>query len=167
MRQKTECPECGWSDLTWDMTMRGSDGIQDGRHKANEMRAGFFLGCDNCSATVQLASESQVLGLLNKAQYQEQGLLPEFPPRAPFGAGMPRYGLRWNGPSQPLAVPMGDGYWTPWHLAEAQRDELLGLLRESREDLAAWMNSYAAGDEETTSLIKRIDATLAKLGGGE
>lgn len=39
-------------------------------------------------------------------------------PEAPDSEGLPRYGLRYNGPDQPLAVPMLDGYWTPWHLAE-------------------------------------------------
>lgn len=48
-----------------------------------------------------------------------RGLQPELPPRPPEGSGLPRYGLRWNGPRQPLAVPMEDGYWTPWHLAAA------------------------------------------------
>lgn len=46
-----------------------------------------------------------------------RGLVPDMPPRPPEGDGLPRYGLRWNGPSQPLSVPMDDGYWTPWHLA--------------------------------------------------
>ena len=36
----------------------------------------------------------------------------------PDGEWMPRYGLRWNGPTTPVAVPMDDGYWTPWHLAQ-------------------------------------------------
>jgi len=53
-----------------------------------------------------------------------RGLAPELPPRAPEGDGLPRYGLRWSGPDQPLAVPMVDGYWTPWHLAEGVRKEL-------------------------------------------
>ena len=44
-------------------------------------------------------------------------LKPDFPPFPPEGEGLPRYGLRWNGPQQPLSVPMEDGYWTPWHLA--------------------------------------------------
>jgi hypothetical protein len=48
-----------------------------------------------------------------------RGMTPELPPRPFAGTGMPRYGLRWNGPSDPLSVPMGDGYWTPWHLASA------------------------------------------------
>ncbi len=46
-----------------------------------------------------------------------KGLQLELPPRPPAGDGLPRFGLRWNGPQQPLAVPMEDGYWTPWHLA--------------------------------------------------
>lgn len=50
-----------------------------------------------------------------------QGIQPEIPPFPPYGYGLPRFGLRWNGPSNPLAVPMGDGYWTPWHLAEQLR----------------------------------------------
>lgn len=55
----------------------------------------------------QLQAECQTL----------RGLQPAPPPRPPEGEGLPRYGLRWNGPGQPLSVPMDDGYWTPWHLA--------------------------------------------------
>ena len=54
---------------------------------------------------------------------------PELPPRPPVGDGLPRYGLRWNEPTQPLAVPMDDGYWTPWHLA-------VQAVREMREAAA-------------------------------
>jgi hypothetical protein len=85
-----------------------------------------------------------------------QGLLPEFPPRPPEGSGMPRYGLRWNGPDQPLAVPMDDGYWMPWHLAKARIDELEELLSAIRFDLPArrdWLDPV---------LEKRIDAALAQ-----
>lgn len=51
-----------------------------------------------------------------------RGLTPEAPPRPPEGEGLPRFGLRWNGPGQPLSVPMDDGYWTPWHLANSAAD---------------------------------------------
>lgn len=67
-------------------------------------------------------------------------LKPDFPPFPPEGEGLPRYGLRWNGPDKPLAVPMEDGYWTPWHLAVRQScpthamdratSEIKGLLSE-------------------------------------
>lgn len=63
-----------------------------------------------------------------------EGLRPESPPRPPDGDGLPRYGLRWNGPQQPLAVPMVDGYWTPWHLAEQLKSER-DNLREDRDGL--------------------------------
>lgn len=53
-----------------------------------------------------------------------QGLKPAMPPRPPTGEGLPRYGLRWDGPSQPLSVPMDDGYWTPWHLAQGECEKL-------------------------------------------
>ena len=45
---------------------------------------------------------------------QQRG--PALPPPLPKGSGLPRYSLLWNGPQQPVAVPMDDGYWTPWHL---------------------------------------------------
>lgn len=53
-----------------------------------------------------------------------QGIQPEMPPMPPNGKGLPRYGVRWNGPTQPLSVPKDDGYWTPWHLAQAECESL-------------------------------------------
>jgi hypothetical protein len=53
-----------------------------------------------------------------------RGLKPEIPHRPTHNndasfqhPSLPRYGLRWNGPGQPVSVPMEDGYWTPFHLA--------------------------------------------------
>lgn len=57
-----------------------------------------------------------------------RGLMPDFPPRPPDGQGLPRYGLRWNGEKQPLSVPMSDGYWTPWHLADSERERAESYL---------------------------------------
>ncbi len=55
-----------------------------------------------------------------------RGAVPELPPRPNEYNGpklqhpaLPRYGVRWNGPNTPIAVPMVDGYWTPFHLAHA------------------------------------------------
>lgn len=69
-----------------------------------------------------------------------KGITPELPPLPPTGAGTPRYGVRWNGPTEPLAVPMDDGYWTPWHLADRLQDEVARLeriLRDTRSVVAA------------------------------
>lgn len=53
-----------------------------------------------------------------------RGLKPEIPLRPPHNndasyqhPALPRYGLRWNGPGEPVSVPMDDGYWTPFHMA--------------------------------------------------
>ncbi|KGU87250.1 hypothetical protein N005_01475 [Pseudomonas mediterranea CFBP 5447] len=67
---------------------------------------------------------------------QLKGLVPGYPPRPPDGEGLPRYGLRWNGPQQPLAVPMNDGYWTPWHLAHQLKAEN-EVLRKAIQSIAA------------------------------
>jgi hypothetical protein len=58
-------------------------------------------------------------------------LREELPPGSPEGDGLPRYGLRWDGPDQPVAVPMDDGYWTPFHLAAAAAAVAADELRAS------------------------------------
>jgi hypothetical protein len=78
----------------------------------------------------QQAAYDRILAAARAAAVEVErlrGLQPDIPPRAPEGAGLPRYGLRWNSPSQPLAVPMDDGYWTPYHLA----------IRDSRTPIEA------------------------------
>ena len=71
---------------------------------------------------IAAANPAAVLALFAEID-QLKGLIPEWPPRPPRGEGLPRYGVRWNGPQQPLAVPMEDGYWTPWHLAAQYKAE--------------------------------------------
>lgn len=68
------------------------------------------------------------------AQPVEQGewLKPELPPFPPSGEGLPRYGLRWNGPDVPLSVPILDGYWTPWHLADRMQKDYEEALADHR-----------------------------------
>jgi hypothetical protein len=87
-------------------------------------------------AQAQYASERDAL----KRQVEElEGLKPELPPYPPDGEGLSRFGLRWNGPKEPLAVPMPGGYWTPWHLAEAERaqaNEWRARLIDAQKDLA-------------------------------
>jgi hypothetical protein len=40
-----------------------------------------------------------------------------------------RYGIEWTGPKTPIAVPMKDGHWTPWHLAQERIAELEDKLK--------------------------------------
>lgn len=66
-----------------------------------------------------------------------RGLTPELPPRFPPNpTELPAYGIRWNGEGQPLAVPMDDGYWTPWHIAIVAVETLRHDLAAAKESLA-------------------------------
>jgi hypothetical protein len=42
---------------------------------------------------------------------------------------LPRYGFDWTGTVGPALVLMADGYWTPWHIAENLRTQMLNELR--------------------------------------
>ncbi|MBA1189318.1 hypothetical protein G7Z99_09670 [Pseudomonas entomophila] len=84
----------------------------------------FYEAADPAAVLVLLREIDQL-----KAENKRlSGLKPEAPLRTPGDNGLPRYGLRWNGPQQPIAVPMDDGYWTPWHLADRLREDRDGLL---------------------------------------
>lgn len=79
-----------------------------------------------------------------------------------------RYGVRWKSATEPLCVPMGDGYWTPWHLAQheidaikAQKAELVAALELARESAWAYESEYGGSDTD------RIDAAIAKAKGGQ
>jgi hypothetical protein len=102
-----------------------------------------------------------VVGLEREVE-RLRGIQPELPPRPPEGGGLPRYGLRWNGLEQPVAVPMDDGYWTPFHLAAAAAavaaDDLRSLrfrVNNLRADLAAEQQNFdeaiTAQDQALTS----------------
>lgn len=94
----------------------------------------------------KLVDLAHVIQLQAEVQ-QLKGLKPALPPRPPEGDGLPRYGLRWNGPTQPLAVQMDDGYWTPWHLADQLNSELSELKRA--DECWSAVVSYLLGDGRT------------------
>ena len=48
------------------------------------------------------------------------------------GGELPRYGIEWVGPRKPIAVPMDDGYWTPWHLANQELIAASSVVQEER-----------------------------------
>ena len=64
-----------------------------------------------------------------------RGLKAELPPRPgdidDTIVNLPRYGIRWNGPTEPISVPMDDGYWTPWHLAQAQIQQAVDAFHDA------------------------------------
>ena len=50
------------------------------------------------------------------------------------GAGLERYGIEWQGQENPISVPMDDGYWTPWHIAQLRITELEAKLHAPKYD---------------------------------
>lgn len=103
------------------------------RREAEAERDSLRAQLDASEALVDALTEQHKQDV--EASMRLEGLKPEFPPMPPNGRGLPRYGLRWPPPanSAPLAVPMDDGYWTPWHLADAARNE----LREAAQNAMA------------------------------
>ena len=83
-----------------------------------------------------------------------KGITPALPPRPPEGDGLPRYGLRWNGPSQPLAVPMGDGYWTPWHLASKAVDDYTDMLSRTSLECGERLDAMEKQLSERDALLR-------------
>lgn len=57
------CPECGGSKLSWDFVNNQDWGVL-------VHITGFYLGCDECSATVLYADMEAVLQLLNDQRWQ-------------------------------------------------------------------------------------------------
>lgn len=107
-----------------------------------------------------LATPDAVLTLVAEIE-RLSGLRPEWPPRPPEGDGLPRYGLRWNGPQQPLAVPMADGYWTPWHLADQLKAEN-DVLRKDAERFRFWRACWGRDEDlrAPSSVEAEMDADL-------
>lgn len=100
----------------------GDDGYT--RHML-DIGMGYDLSEDSYYAALAFitAANPEVILLLLAEIDKLRGLEPVAPPRPPEGEGLPRYGIRWNGPQQPIAVPLADGYWTPWHLASRATED--------------------------------------------
>jgi len=117
----------------------GADWMRPGETEANA----DFIAAANPAAVLALLAEIDRL----------EGARPDAPPRPPEGEGLPRYGLRWNGPTSPITVPMPDGYWTPWHLADQLKAENEALRKQMPSAEIIWCacgdgyaaNSYGAG----------------------
>jgi hypothetical protein len=85
-----------------------------------------------------------------------RGITPQFP-HYPEGDEVvpetpPRYGIRWNGPKEPLAVPMSDGYWTPWHLASNEIEETHLSYKKVLNDLSADVRKLTAERDKAFAL---------------
>lgn len=65
MKFKNKCPECGGENLTWDTVNRNKSNVVEGRLRTNEVTVDFFLGCDKCSATLQIVACDGIVAHLN------------------------------------------------------------------------------------------------------
>jgi hypothetical protein len=63
---KTQCQECGSVDLQWHCSIVNNSDVQQGRLRSHDMGVLFFLGCNECSATVQRSSGDQIARRLNR-----------------------------------------------------------------------------------------------------
>lgn len=82
---------------------------------------------------------------------------------------LPRYGIRWNGPTEPVSVLMDDGYWTPWHLAQAQIQQAVDAFHDaSRLRSGIQQARMKAEDErdEARAEADRLRSDVASLEAG-
>jgi hypothetical protein len=63
----TRCSFCGSTDLSWNLRPVGAAGVQDGRHKLNEIRTLLWVGCNHCFETLHRVGEDRMLDMLNES----------------------------------------------------------------------------------------------------
>lgn len=80
---------------------------------------------------------------------------------------LPRFGIKWQGPENPIAVSMDDGYWTPWHIAndllsrapmelsDSESSELLSVMLRSIEFKHVENHKSAIGNAARKWLAER------------
>lgn len=78
--------------------------------------------------------------------------------------GLPRYGFP-DG-NEPRPVPCTDGYWTPWHLAQALRNEAHATAAKDAEIerlkvvAHGFVDEIAAGETKIEALQEQLDWTV-------
>jgi hypothetical protein len=103
--------------------------------------------------------------------------LPPYPecdtgPNAP--RTLERWGIKYQGPREPHCIRMDDGYWTPWHVAEAtissaqaENDRLTARLTEQAFNEAAVLGEmWKELDEQRAraeSLARELEKKTAAL----
>lgn len=84
-----------------------------------------------------------------------------------------RYGLTWNGERKPVPTLMDDGYWTPWHVAEAAVETVRETNRSLSDDLLKAQRTIldvhdalhpACGEgHDLVSEVKELRAEITRL----
>lgn len=80
-----------------------------------------------------------------------------------------RYGIEWTGPKTPICVAKDDGYWTPWHVANAELAALRAELesahtaqRHAEKELAQYMAWYAMAEHQHLHEQRRAEKAEAE-----
>lgn len=60
------CPECGSLEITWHSDAKNNGSSQDGLIKMDEVTPIFFLGCNECSKTINVVTGDDVAVILSK-----------------------------------------------------------------------------------------------------
>jgi len=82
-----------------------------------------------------------------------KGRVPDLPVVFRRGDPLPRFGIRWSSPTEPICVPMDDGYWTVWHYADAALAE---IVRERND----YRSSFAKSRDDELSAAQEIAGEL-------
>ena len=72
-----------------------------------------------------------------------------------------RYGIAWNGPEEPVGQLMPIGYWTPWHVAQAEIERLRAENEALRELARAWRRHASCEDLDLDYELQQRTSRLA------
>lgn len=72
MKLRDHCNECGSDDVTWQLALTVPSDIQQNRLNTHNILPVFFLGCNNCSETVQQIGEDSFMSVVNNVLVGKQ-----------------------------------------------------------------------------------------------
>jgi hypothetical protein len=54
------CPDCGGTNLSWDVSYQNNSGVVEGRLRTHDITCFFVLGCNECSGTVRVVRAEEI-----------------------------------------------------------------------------------------------------------
>ena len=63
-----KCSNCQSKALSWQCGVQNTGVCQDGQISMNEVKAVFFLGCDDCSETLKIVDFEKIVSYMNHLQ---------------------------------------------------------------------------------------------------
>lgn len=65
MKLKDHCNNCGSDNVMWHQALTVPNGIQQNRLNTHDIVPIFYLGCEDCSETIQTISEGSFMRIVN------------------------------------------------------------------------------------------------------